>query len=700
VTTRLLFVSIALSISAFAQTAVLTPAPKFRAETNAGVPCSTCKVYTYLAGTTTPSATYTDYTGGTPNTNPIILDSRGEANIWLGPRAYKIELKTSLDVLIWTVDQVFDPGQILRADLANTTDPAKGDALVGFKQPVTGGTASTVHEKLSRYLDVKDFGAVCDGTTNTAATLQAAADYAAANGYTLYFPPGVCNIGGTTLHKEETSVWLGSGFGNYTGGSTLSPCPTSIKYTGTSAAVAVYSAHSFSIVDRHGSMEKMCIDGPGHLTTSIGLYMGGDPAGVITPTDSEAARLVFRDIRVSGFGTGLKHGNHFYLNTFDNAQIVRNGVGLLAPTGTFNAGENVRWIGGLFADNLNGDVELNGVLQPRFFATSFDYQYDPMVHSYAVKGTAVSAEFHGCHFEKQYGPIMESTSGIFGVKIFGGTMLASNPVGNGETGLIRAMGTGTTRILVYGLDIFSNHAINYFLETTPASPDTAISLNNITGNQNNTVVAMSSISAAYNGNSLNFGLNGGESQTGVDSNTLKASSFGRSVDVAPPPGVNLLASQHATSRRASLAFDNNWQIGQDSATSGVKDFFIYNNTASFTTMRQTADGTKTSIGPAAAADYTLSVGDFSGPPVTTTIKQGVAQGTSYLLRFANNTDTFISGFNAGGQLQNPTTTFAALDPAAPNGTQVYCEDCTKASPTAGGGTGAIVKREGGAWNGN
>jgi len=48
-----------------------------------GVPLAFGWVYTYETGTLTPKATYTDYTGGTPNTNPIHLDASGQANIWL-----------------------------------------------------------------------------------------------------------------------------------------------------------------------------------------------------------------------------------------------------------------------------------------------------------------------------------------------------------------------------------------------------------------------------------------------------------------------------------------------------------------------------------------------------------------------------------------------------------------------------------------
>jgi hypothetical protein len=44
---------------------------------------------------------------------------------------------------------------VLSADLANTSDPAKGDALVGFKQTDTGAAAGTVHSKLLTILSIR-----------------------------------------------------------------------------------------------------------------------------------------------------------------------------------------------------------------------------------------------------------------------------------------------------------------------------------------------------------------------------------------------------------------------------------------------------------------------------------------------------------------------------------------------------------------
>ena len=65
-------------------TTYLTPSPKMQFFDANGNPLAGGKLYSYASGTSTPLVTYTDSTGLSANTNPIILDSRGEANVWLG----------------------------------------------------------------------------------------------------------------------------------------------------------------------------------------------------------------------------------------------------------------------------------------------------------------------------------------------------------------------------------------------------------------------------------------------------------------------------------------------------------------------------------------------------------------------------------------------------------------------------------------
>jgi len=108
----LLFLLISASF-AFAQTAVSpfkTPRVTFL-DPN-GVPLANGCVFTYAGGTSTQQATYTDATGATANSDPVILDSTGSAVIWLGAGTYKFVgwsnggTNCSSGVQQWSVDQV------------------------------------------------------------------------------------------------------------------------------------------------------------------------------------------------------------------------------------------------------------------------------------------------------------------------------------------------------------------------------------------------------------------------------------------------------------------------------------------------------------------------------------------------------------------------------------------------------------------
>ena len=174
---------------------------------NNGVPLAGGKIYTYAAGTTTPLATYTARDGVTPNANPIILDAAGRTpqQVWSTEGLlYKYVVATSTDVVIRTWDNI--GGSVvasdLAQDLANTSDNAKGDALIGFKQSnaagfLTGAVARTVNTKLQENLSVKDFGAVGNGVTNDTTAVQAAINaVVSAGGGSVYFPAGtyLCNV--------------------------------------------------------------------------------------------------------------------------------------------------------------------------------------------------------------------------------------------------------------------------------------------------------------------------------------------------------------------------------------------------------------------------------------------------------------------------------------------------------------------------
>lgn len=79
------------------------PPPRFSMEKSDGTPASGWKVYTYQPGTTTAKNTYTTSAGDVANANPVILNARGEADIWWDGN-YKVVIKDENDVTIYTVD--------------------------------------------------------------------------------------------------------------------------------------------------------------------------------------------------------------------------------------------------------------------------------------------------------------------------------------------------------------------------------------------------------------------------------------------------------------------------------------------------------------------------------------------------------------------------------------------------------------------
>jgi hypothetical protein len=171
-----------------------------------GYPVAGGLLYSYASGTTNPLVTYQDQ-AGTPNTNPIVLDGAGRANLWLGPGAYTLTLKDSTGAQLWSVSNIAAPAQL--ADIAAALSTATGLTLasldsnghvpaaqlpidlangipgldankhvlqteLNFNRGGAGAVDRQISAKLADVVHVKDFGAVCDGVADDAAAINAA----------------------------------------------------------------------------------------------------------------------------------------------------------------------------------------------------------------------------------------------------------------------------------------------------------------------------------------------------------------------------------------------------------------------------------------------------------------------------------------------------------------------------------------------
>lgn len=86
--------------------ATLSPQGIYTAFDNNGDPLAGGLLYTYEAGTTTPKQTFNSRDESSANTNPIVLDSAGRAQIWLDSGSYKFVQHNSDDVLVWETDDI------------------------------------------------------------------------------------------------------------------------------------------------------------------------------------------------------------------------------------------------------------------------------------------------------------------------------------------------------------------------------------------------------------------------------------------------------------------------------------------------------------------------------------------------------------------------------------------------------------------
>lgn len=132
---------------------------------NSGQPLAAGKVYTYVAGTTTPVSLFTASDKTTSATNPLILDAYGKAQVWADGR-YKFVVKTSADVTLYTLDNL----------------------LYGFDDTTVlyGGTST--------------------GSANAQVVTVPATVTSYANGQTVSFIAGYTNTGATTLQFNTLSA--------------------------------------------------------------------------------------------------------------------------------------------------------------------------------------------------------------------------------------------------------------------------------------------------------------------------------------------------------------------------------------------------------------------------------------------------------------------------------------------------------------
>lgn len=295
-------------------TAFISPPPRLQFFTTAGVPMAGGLLYTYAAGTTTPLVTYTDSTGLTANANPVILDSRGEASIWLSTVAYKFKLSTPAAVEIWTQDNITYGWSTPTANLPmggfKFTGAANGVAATDFatygQLQSLAGWAPTANLPMGGFkftgagngvarTDFATYGQLQDssgtllsavaGTNTVTATLTNLAAYVAGQVFTLV--PAVTNTGAVTLNINALGAIAitKGGATALSGGELVVGAAYQLVYDGTKFLISNSPGRILQIINYADV---------GASTTSVSPTYANVSAGFLTVTPiSATSKLIF-----------------------------------------------------------------------------------------------------------------------------------------------------------------------------------------------------------------------------------------------------------------------------------------------------------------------------------------------------------------------------------------------------------------------
>lgn len=185
----------------------LLPTFRFQWINPQGQPAVGYQLFTYVAGSNTPQATYVDYTQTTQNANPIILDSFGSASVWLvAGQTYKLVLQDANGNPVDSQDQV--PGGIVLTaqqigQILYPQNSAESVTPVNFQYPPE---------------DVRRYGADPTGTVDSTTAIQNALNAHA--GASVHIPAGT--------YKTITQLTVPSGTLLYGDGMKVSTISCSI----------------------------------------------------------------------------------------------------------------------------------------------------------------------------------------------------------------------------------------------------------------------------------------------------------------------------------------------------------------------------------------------------------------------------------------------------------------------------------------
>jgi hypothetical protein len=292
-------------------------------------------VFTYAAGTTTPQATYTDNTGTTQNTNPVILDAGGRASIWLTGSAYKFAVWSSggancaTGIQQYTVDGITAPNfgvvSVLNSASANA-------ASAGFIRMANGDVIDWRNAANTANIGLSQAGVASAGTGNVADAL----DY------------GDLSHGALQAQAFMDFSGAPAQSGDLRGGNNV--CLVAARNAAGNGDVCVALVSASNVVNLGGSAGTL-FNGPVNLNFQPLNNAAGITTGFLQSSSTNPAQSGV--IRVADGDTGVAFRNH--ANTADIGGIQKDTSDVVHIGSSAGASSNGSFV-------ANGDVTATGHL--------------------------------------------------------------------------------------------------------------------------------------------------------------------------------------------------------------------------------------------------------------------------------------------------------------------------------------------------
>jgi len=218
-----------------------------------------------------------------------------------------------------------------------------------------------------------------------------------------------------------------------------------------------------------GGVSNLVLGGPGYSTghTDIGVYMGGDPAGILSPSTNYAGDAILSHVEITGFKTGYTYGNNTWQIAIKDSTINQNYDGILTPGSATNTGELMKVFNTNISNNSHCGFDLVGQQDEwAMYGGALDYN-----GSSQVCGTTGWLDLFSVHMENYTGPFV-NMSGASILRMHGGSIVAVQNTGS-ENGLINWTATDITHknLSLDSVLVSTAHSVPYVVYTGGLASD-------------------------------------------------------------------------------------------------------------------------------------------------------------------------------------------------------------------------------------